>query len=261
MPMPPTDPATLVALCGFALLAGFVDAVGGGGGLVQVPALLVLLPQQPVATLFGTNKLASIFGTSGAAWRYARGITLPWPSLLPAIAAALAGAWLGARLVSHLNPTLLKPVILALLVLALTVTLARPQLGRVHAPRLSPRTAALASLGVGFGLGFYDGFFGPGTGSFLILSFVAVFGFSFLAASAYAKLVNVSTNLAALVYFIPHGDWLPTVALPMAACNLAGSFLGSHLAIRHGSGFVRAVFLLVVAALILRLGGELLRGA
>lgn len=252
---------TLAALCGFAFVAGFIDAVVGGGGLVQVPALFVLQPQLAPATLFGTNKFSSVFGTANAAWQYARRVQLPWRVLGLTAATAFLFSVLGARAVSVFNPALLRPLVLILLAVVFVYTLWKKDFGNLHAPRLSPRQQRLAGLAVGALIGFYDGFFGPGTGSFLIFAFVGLFGFSFLAASAAAKLVNLATNLAALAWFIPHGQVVYRVAAPMAACNIAGSWLGSHLAIRKGSGFVRGLFILIVAALMARMTYDLWRGA
>jgi uncharacterized membrane protein YfcA len=251
----------LAALCGFAFLAGFVDSVVGGGGLIQVPALLVLLPHYPIATLFGTNKAASIWGTAAATWQYARHIETPWRSVLPMALAALVFGFVGAATVSRLDNTLLKPVILAVLVLVLGYTLWKKDFGRLHAPRLSALQQVLVGFGTGASIGFYDGFLGPGTGSFLVLAFVGLFGFSFLHASASAKAVNVITNVAALAYFISHDSVLYQVAAPMALCNVAGSLVGSRLAIRHGAGFVRWMFVVVVGLLILRLAYDVWRQA
>lgn len=231
----------------------------GGGGLIQVPALLVLLPDVAIATLFGTNKCVSIWGTSAAVWQYARHVQLPWRAVLPTVLAALLFGYLGAATVSHLHPAALRPLILAVLVAVLAYTLWRKDFGAMHAPRLGRSAQILAGLATGAGIGFYDGFFGPGTGSFLVLAFVALFGFSFLHASASAKIVNVVTNLAAIAYFVPRGHVLPAVVLPMALCNLAGGWLGASLAIRRGSAFVRLLFLLVVGLLILRFGWDVLR--
>ncbi|SHG50572.1 hypothetical protein SAMN04488068_0486 [Hydrocarboniphaga daqingensis] len=247
-------PELIAALCGFAFLAGFVDAVVGGGGLIQVPALLVLLPQYPVATLFGTNKAASIWGTAVATWRYARHIQTPWRSVLPMALAALVAGFAGAAAVSHLDNALLKPVILVVLVVVLAYTLWKKDFGKLHAPKLSTTQQVLVGLIAGTGIGFYDGFLGPGTGSFLVLAFVGLFGFSFLHASASAKAVNVITNFAALAYFLSHGSVLWQFALPMAACNVGGSLLGTRMAIARGAGFVRGMFIVVVGLLILRLG-------
>lgn len=249
----------LAALCGFAFLAGFIDAVVGGGGLIQVPALMILVPEASIATLFGTNKCVSVWGTSAAAWHYARHVELDWHTLGATALAALLLGYVGAAAVSHLDPTLLRPLILVVLVLVLIWTLWRKDFGALHAPRLRPTTQVFAGLTAGSLIGFYDGFFGPGTGSFLVLAFVALFGFSFLHASASAKFVNVVTNLAAIAWFVPHGHWLPGLVLPMAACNLAGGLIGARLAVARGSGFVRGMFLLVVSLLVLRLGWDLYR--
>ncbi len=243
---------TLAALCGFAFLAGFVDAVVGGGGLVQIPALFVLMPQLSPALLFGTNKFAAVWGTLSAALQYARRVPPIWHTVLPASTAALLFSFLGAHTVSAINPTLLRPLILVLLVAVLGYTLWKKDFGALHAPRLSRAQQLWIGLATGALIGFYDGFFGPGTGSFLIFAFVGLFGFSFLAASASAKAVNVVTNFAALAYFVSHGDVLYATALPMAACNVAGSLVGSRLALRRGSGFVRVLFIVVVGALIAR---------
>lgn len=251
----------LFTLAGFAFLAGLLDAIVGGGGLIQLPALLVLLPEAPVAALLGTNKCVSVWGTSAAAWQYLRHVRLPWPSVLPTVCAALLCGYAGAAAVSALDARVLRPLVLVALLLVLAYTLWRKDWGALHAPRLRVPAQVAAGLLVGAAIGFYDGFFGPGTGSFLVLAFVAVFGFSFLHASAAARLVNVATNLAAIAYFVPAGHVLVELIAPMAACNLAGGVLGARLAIRRGSGFVRGVFLLVVSLLLLRLGWDLLRGA
>ena len=205
----------LAALCAFAFVAGFLDAVVGGGGLIQVPALLILMPETAIATLLGTNKCVSIFGTSAAVWQYSRHVVLPWRTIVPTALTALLFGYAGAATVSQLDPGALRPLILAVLVLVLTYTLWRKDFGSLHAPRLRRRAQLLAGLATGASIGFYDGFFGPGTGSFLVLAFVAVFGFSFLHASASAKIVNVVTNLAAIAYFVPRGHVIPALALPM----------------------------------------------
>lgn len=250
---------TLLALCGFAFIAGFIDSVVGGGGLIQVPALFVLLPGMPPATLLGTNKFASIWGTAAASLQYSRRVRLPWHALLPACAAAFAFSLIGAHTVSALRPEMLRPLILGLMIAVLAYTLWKKDLGALHAPRLTPRHEIATGVIVGGAMGFYDGFFGPGTGSFLIFAFVGLFGFSFLAASASAKVINFTTNLAAVGYFIFNGNVLYATALPMAACNVAGSVIGSRVAMRKGSRYVRLLFIGIVAALILRFGWEELR--
>ncbi|MFP5357011.1 MAG: sulfite exporter TauE/SafE family protein [Gammaproteobacteria bacterium] len=250
----------LLALCGFAFLAGFVDAVVGGGGLIQIPALFVLMPEVPAATLLGTNKFASIWGTLSAALRYLRRVEMEWRATLPTAVSALVCGYWGAHTVAQLPGAFLRPLILLMLLAVLAYTLWKKDLGQLHAPRLNRRQQLWVGLATGGAIGFYDGFFGPGTGSFLIFAFVGLFGFSFLAASASAKVVNVITNAAALAYFVSHGQVLYGVAIPMAVCNVAGALIGSGLAIRRGSAFVRRLFIVVVGALILRYLYDLLMG-
>jgi hypothetical protein len=235
-----------------ALFAGFIDSVVGGGGLIQIPAIFSVLPKEVPATLFGTNKIASVFGTTNAAWRYARQVKMPWGTTLPAAVAAFACSYLGAMSVAWLPRDLLRPMILLMLIGAAGYTFWRKDFGSLHRPQHAGRQEFLYALIVGGAIGFYDGFFGPGTGSFLIFLFIRFFGFDFLHASAASKVVNVATNLAAIGYFVPNGFYIPLLAVVMAVANVLGSFVGTHLALRHGSGFVRRVFLAVVSALILK---------
>jgi len=236
-----------------ALMAGFVDAVAGGGGLIQVPALLAVLPEETPAVLFGTNKGASVSGSLNAAWRYGRKIAIPWKQVvLPATGAALVFSFLGAAAVAWLSKDVMRPLVLILMVAVLIYTLLKPDFGKIHGNM--PENPLWPSLFVGGLIGFYDGFFGPGTGSFLIFAFIRFFGFDFLRASVCAKVVNVATNVAALTFFIPHGQIIWKLALIMAICNVAGSTLGSRLALKHGAGFVRLVFLLVTTGLMFKIG-------
>lgn len=244
-------------------LAGLVDAVVGGGGLIQLPALLLFLPSSAasgVAAVLGTNKLSSICGTGMAVVQYARRVRIPWATVLPAAGTALGLSWCGARLATALDPALMKPLVLVLLVGVAVHTFLRRTLGERHAPRFGPGQAAVWAGVVGAGIGFYDGFFGPGTGSFLIFVFVSLFGFDFLTASASAKLVNFATNLSAVVAFAWADQILYGYALPMAVCNVAGSILGTRLAVLKGNRWVRRFFLGVVSVLILKLGWDLARG-
>ena len=250
----------LLALCAFALLAGFIDSVVGGGGLIQVPALFVLMPGVPPATLLGTNKLCSIWGTSAAAWQYLRRVPVEWRATLPACVLAFGCSLLGARTAALTPPGQLRPLVLVLLVAVLGYTLWKKDLGARHVPRLSGQRELAAALSLGGIIGFYDGFFGPGTGSFLIFAFAGLFGFSFLAASASAKLVNVVTNAAAVLWFGSTGHILYGVALCMAVFNVAGALIGARMAIRHGSGFIRTLYIAVVGLLILKFCADLLQG-
>jgi uncharacterized membrane protein YfcA len=249
------DP-TLALLGVGAFLAGMVDAVVGGGGLIQIPLLFSAFPQAAPATLFGTNKLASVFGTAGAAVQYSRRVSIPWSAAGPAALAAAIGSWSGARAVVLFPPAALRPLILVLLVLVALYTFLRKDFG-IHHRRLASagRECGLAIL-IGAALGFYDGFFGPGTGSFLIFLFIRILGMDFLHASVSAKIVNVSTNLAAIAVFVSHGAVFWQVALVMACCNLLGSRVGTGLALRHGAVFIRKAFLAVVLVLILRFAAD-----
>lgn len=236
-----------------------MDSMVGGGGLIQLPALLILLPHTALATVFGTNKLVSIAGTSTAATQYARHVRLDWLTLLPAAGAAFLCAGLGAKAVTLVQTSFLKPAILVLLIAVAVYVFWQKDFGAIHAPKLSPKTRRWAGVGIGSVLGFYDGFFGPGTGSFLIFTFIGVFGFDFLTASASAKVVNAATNLAAVLFFGFTGHLLYALALPMAACNVGGSVLGTHLAVAKGSRFVRVLFLVVLSGIIVRFAWDTLK--
>jgi uncharacterized protein len=237
-----------------SLLAGFIDAIVGGGGLVMVPALFAIFPTAPPATLFGTNKGASVWGTGIATVQYSRRVAMPWHAIAPAAVAGFAASLAGAWLVTVVSPEFLRKVLPGVLLLVLLYTLAKKDLGRHHAPRLSGLPEAAVACGIGTLIGFYDGFFGPGTGSFFVFLMVRFLGYDFLHASAGAKLLNTATNLAALLLFTLKGHVWWHFVLVMAISNVVGSLLGTHLALKHGTGFVRGVFIAVVSALICKTG-------
>jgi uncharacterized protein len=237
-----------------SLLAGFVDAIVGGGGLILVPALFAVFPAAAPATLFGTGKGASIWGTGVATVQYARRVQLRWAALLPAAAAGFAGSLGGAWLVTVISAGFLRKILPFVLLAVLLYTIVKKDLGRHHTPRFSGRTEILAACCIGLVLGFYDGFFGPGTGSFFVFLLVRWLGYDFLHASASAKLLNTATNFAALSLFAWKGHVWWHFALAMAIANVIGSLLGTRLALKHGTGFVRLVFIIVVSALILKTG-------
>src|SRR6218665_1367545 len=187
----------LLPLVGLAFAAGLIDAAVGGGGLVQIPGLFATLPQHTPATLFGTNKFSSVFGTSVAAWRYARKIDIAWKLVIPAALTAFAFSFVGAMAVSQIPKEWMRPLVLALLLFMLAYTLHKKDFGALHRPAHIGRRELLVALAIGGAIGFYDGLFGPGTGSFLIFLFIRFFGFDFLRASSAAKIVNIATNLAA----------------------------------------------------------------
>ena len=237
-----------------SLLAGFVDSIVGGGGLILVPALFAVFPTTQPATLFGVNKGASVWGTAVATVQYARRVNMRWSALLPAAGAGFAGSMGGAWLVTLVDGSFLRKGLPFVLLAVLAYTLAKKDLGRTHAPRFSGHTETAVACCIGLVLGFYDGFFGPGTGSFFVFLFVRWLGYDFLNASASAKLLNTATNLAALLLFAYKGHVWWHFALTMAIANVVGSLLGTRLALKHGSGFVRIVFIVVVSALILKTG-------
>lgn len=252
------DLLTALLLGGGACAAGFVDAVVGGGGLIQTPLLLSTFPDHSPATLFGTNKIASIVGTTSAAVQYARRVAIPWPIALPGAIAALVGSWFGARAVAYLSPQVVRPLVLALLIAVAIYTFVRKDFGAGVGMAPEGRRSQGIAAAIGGGVGFYDGFFGPGTGSFFIFLLIRCLGLDFLRASVTAKILNVATNLAAIAYFTSSVEILWEVGVLMALCNLLGAQLGSRLALRRGVPFVRRMFLTVVTILILKLAGDTL---
>ncbi len=254
-------PAALALLVLAALLAGFVDAIVGGGGLITVPALLLGLPAgTPLPTLLGTNKFVAVTGTSVAAGKFLRARALAPREMVGPVLASATGAALGVWLTYRIQANFLRPLMLVLLIVMLAFTLFKPALGQLHAPRFGlQHQRGLAAL-IALLLGFYDGFFGPGTGSLLIFLFVLVLGFDFLRASALAKSVNWASNATAMVLFVSQGSWIAPVALAMAAANGIGGYFGAQVALAKGSGWVRGVFIAVVSALILRLAWLVWRG-
>lgn len=247
---------TLLFVCLAAFAAGFIDAIVGGGGLVQTPALFILLPGYPVATILGTTKIPSFAGTSIAAWQYARKVSVHTRLLLATAGAAFVAAMGGSYMAGYLSNQVLKPVILVILTGVAVYTYRHKQFGQQAAAAL-PRYALLYGGLWGLLLGFYDGFIGPGTGSFLILVFIGVLKQDFLHASAHAKLVNLSTNIASILYFSRTGHILYQYAVPMALCNIGGSFLGTRMALLKGNRFIRLFFLLVVTGTILRFAWDI----
>ncbi|MES2977431.1 MAG: TSUP family transporter [Pseudomonadota bacterium] len=237
-----------------SLLAGFVDAIVGGGGLILVPALFAVFPTTHPATLLGVNKSASIWGTAVATRQFARKVQLRWSALLPAAAAGFCGSLAGAWLVTVISPDFLRKLLPVAMLAVLIYTLAKKDMGRHHAPRFSGRGEMLVASGIGLVLGFYDGFFGPGTGSLFVFLMVRLLGYDFLNASASAKLLNTATNLAALLLFALKGHVWWHYALSLAVANVIGSLLGARMALKHGAAFVRLVFIAVVSVLIVKTG-------
>lgn len=237
-----------------SMFAGFVDAVVGGGGLILVPALFGAFPSAPPATLLGTNKSASVWGTMISARQFAKRVDMRWLAIAPAALVGFLASLLGAWTVTIINPDMLRKALPLILVAVLGYTLYKKQLGQTHAPRYAGRTEAIVACCIGAVIGFYDGFFGPGAGSFFVFLLVRWLGYDFLNASASAKILNLATNIAALALFAAKGHVWWHFAIPLAVANVLGSMLGTWMALKKGSGFVRGMFIIVVSALILKTG-------
>ncbi len=255
-----SDPTlTTLALLGVAAFAaGWIDAVVGGGGLVQLPALLVLLPGASPAQLLATNKFGSIFGTATSSVTYYRRVRPDLRTALPMAGVAFVGSILGAVIGLHIPKSAFNPIILVLLVAVGAYTLLKPDLGRESMRRFHGARHVVLAMLTGFVIGVYDGALGPGTGSFLVFALVGLLGYAFLEASAKAKITNFATNLGALMVFAPMGLVILKVGVVIAGANLLGGYVGARTAVARGSGFVRAVFVLIVTAFIVKIGGSLL---
>lgn len=252
--MPDIPLTTVVVLCLAALVAGWIDAVVGGGGLLLLPALFLGVPDVAPAYILGTNKAAAVVGTSGAAVTYARKARVDVKVAVRIGVAAVCGSMVGAFFAAGIDSAVLRPLIMVVLLAVLAFVMLRPSFGTAVAGPPAGRARVLTAIGVaGLGIGFYDGLFGPGTGTFLVIALTAVLRLDLVTASATAKIVNVCTNLGALAMFAYHGTVLWQLALPMAACNLAGGMTGARTALSRGSGFVRLVLVVVVVALVVKL--------
>ena len=254
----------MVLLLLASLLAGFVDAVVGGGGLITIPALMLGLPAgTAITTILGTNKVVACTGTTCAAGQFVFAKVIRWQEMIMPVVCAMGGAALGVAMAYFLQnryEPYFRPGMLVLMVAMLAFTLLKPDIGKLHAPKYGLQHQRALAAGIAAMLGFYDGFFGPGTGSILIFLFVAVLGFDFLRASALSKSVNWASNFASLSLFVWRGSWIPVVAITMALTNGVGGALGARTALRKGNGWVRVMFIVVVSALICRLGWQMIKG-
>jgi uncharacterized membrane protein YfcA len=249
----------LYFLLPLTFVAAMLNASVGGGGLVLIPGMLNLFPAAAPAALLATEKCASVAGMATAAIQYARRIQLPWRLLMMMAATAFCGAHLGARAIAVLPSAWIKPFVVFLLLVMLIYTWFRPDFGKQDANIPFTRKDQVRGVLIGTAIGFYEGFFGPGAGSFLIFLFVRIFHFDFMRATACAKVVNMATNLGALAFFIPAGFVSFRLAIPMAVAMIAGSFAGSHLAMKGGNHWLRRLFLVLVISLLAKLIVDLLR--
>jgi uncharacterized membrane protein YfcA len=247
----------IISLIMLSFVAGFIDAVVGGGGLIQIPALLISLPKTPLPTIFGTNKIAALAGTSISAIQYSKRIKFNYKLLITISICAGLASFLGAKVVCFINVNTLKPIILVVLILIAIYTFLKKDLGAVQTKNLSFDKQLIYGSLIGIMVGFYDGFFGPGTGSFFVLGFVVILGFEFVQASAYSKVINCMTNISALLVFIKQGNYILELAIIMSVCNITGNVIGTRLALKKGNTFVRTIFLLIVTLMIFRYGYDL----
>jgi len=245
-----------VIICIAAFTAGFIDAIVGGGGLIQTPVLLFTFPNEPVARLLGTSKIPSFSGTAVSLYQYSKRVTIDWKLVSWIALAAFCASLLGSRLVSLVSNETIKPVILFVLIGVAIYTYTKKNFGQQEEKEITFSNALWRGVISGLVIGFYDGFIGPGTGSFLVLVFIGLLGNDFMHASAHAKMVNLATNIASITYFASAGLIIYELALPMAVCNMLGGFAGSKLALLKGNKFIRIFFLLVVTGTIVRFAYE-----
>ena len=243
-----------IILCIASFFAGFVDAIVGGGGLIQTPVALILLPNLAVSTIIGSLKIPAFSGTSFAARQYLKKVEMNWKLLVIMAIIAFCSAFLGSNLLTLVSNDFMKPLLLVVLSLIAIYTFVKKNFGIHQEKNLSSNKQLFFAVLMSICIGFYDGFIGPGTGSFLVLGFVAILGFDFLHASANAKMVNLATNFGSICLFIIKGKIIWVIAIPMAICNALGGWIGAKLAIKKGNGFIRIFFLIVVIGTLIRFG-------
>ncbi len=242
----------LILLCTAAFAAGFIDAIVGGGGLIQTPSALILLPQFPVATVIGTLKIPAFTGTFFAAAQYAKRVSVNYKQIALMTGIAFIAAFSGSKLLTIVSNNFMKPLLLVVLIAVAIYTWLNKNFGNHTEKTHTVKRQTLYAVIISLVIGFYDGFIGPGAGSFLVLSFITLLGFDFLKASAHAKFVNLATNLGSILFFAGSGKIIYSIALPMAVCNGLGGILGARLALLKGNAFIRIFFLVVVTATIIR---------
>lgn len=244
----------IIFLCLASFVAGFVDAIVGGGGLIQTPIALILLPNINIASVIGTLKIPGFSGTFMATYHYLKSAMVNWALFLVMAIISFCFAYLGSSLLNIMQNDFMKPLLFILLILLLIYTYFKKDFGQFHRNKLSSKQLYIYGSVICVFLGFYDGFIGPGTGSLLIMAFIAILGFDFLQANIYAKMVNLATNMGSITLFVLKGKIIWSIAIPMAVCNVTGSWLGARLAIAKGNGFIRVFFLFVVGLALLRFG-------
>ncbi|MFC4231673.1 sulfite exporter TauE/SafE family protein [Parasediminibacterium paludis] len=243
---------TIIILCLVAFLAGFVDAIVGGGGLIQTPTAILMLPQFPVATVIGSLKIPSFSGTAFAARQYLKRQKVNWQLLSIMMLVAMAASFGGSQLLTIVSNSFMKPLLLVVLVFVAIYTYSKKNFGNQTVKQHTAKQQIWYGLAISLVIGFYDGFIGPGAGSFLVLAFVSILGYDFLLASTNAKMVNLATNAGSILLFLLKGKIIWAIALPMAASNAVGGIIGAKFAISKGNQFIRMFFLLVVIGTLIR---------
>ena len=250
--------AVNLILLGVAMFAsGFIDAIAGGGGLIQTPAMLLSFPDRNPVEVVATSKTAAFFGTTTAAIQYRKFIKTDPKLLIAMVIPAFIGSGIGAHLASRISAGSYKSSIFFVMIAIFFYTLVKPELGKEHVEKHSPQKLMVIGSIAAFIIGFYDGLIGPGTGTILMIALVALMGFAFVGASAIAKVVNATTNLASIIVVGLTIGVMWKLGLVLAVANLAGGYMGSHMAIKKGSSFIRIFYLIVTGLLILRLGYSL----
>jgi hypothetical protein len=245
--------STIIILCIVAFFAGLVDSIVGGGGLIQTPAGLILLPDKQVAQVIGSLKIPSFTGTFFAAITFLKKVKIPFIRFVSFSLVAFIASYFGSFCLTKMTNSFMKPVILIVLIIIAIYTFTKKNFGQ-ETKNENLTFPLYKGLLICLCLGFYDGFIGPGAGSLLVIAFISWLGFDFLQANAHAKVVNLATNMGSIVLFVMKGSILWSIAIPMAFCNAVGGFIGSRLAIAKGNKFIRKVFLLVIIATLCRLG-------
>jgi uncharacterized protein len=243
----------IIILCIASFFAGFIDAIAGGGGLIQTPFALLLLPNYPVSSLMGSLKIPGFTGTSIASFQYLKQVNMNWKLLGIMAVFSCLSAFGGSYLLTTVSNDFMKPLLFLILVLVAIYTFIKKDFGTQLPKTYSFQKSVIIGILISTIIGFYDGFIGPGTGSFLMLAFITLLGFDFLHASANAKMVNLASNVGSLTLFIAKGKIIWLVALPMAVCNGLGGWIGAKIAIKKGNEFIRVFFLIVVIGTLIRL--------
>jgi uncharacterized membrane protein YfcA len=254
------ETSILIFLCLAAFFAGFIDAIVGGGGLIQTPVALILLPNYAISTISGSLKIPSFSGTSFAAFQYLKKVTMNWKLLFIMSVVAFASAFAGSTLLTYVSNDFMKPLLLVVLTLLAVYTFIKKNFGQYQEKNMPLKKQIIYAVIISLTVGFYDGFIGPGTGSFFVVAFISLLGFDFLHASANAKMVNLATNFGSICLFILKGKIIWSIAIPMAVCNALGGFIGAKLAIKKGNGFIRIFFLIVVVGTLIRFGYDVFMG-